>query len=897
VLEAGGTIVVPSRQRALAVRLAWAQSQLQAARRSWAAPDVLHFTAWLQRCVDESRRALLGDLRRLGAHEEWLEWRRAALAAADGLELLQPAALADSLREAARLQRDWGLPRASQEGPEGELYERARARVAARCRALGAVQADDWLRLLQQAVPGGRPLLLAGFDSLGSALAERLAALGARRLIAPGGRCEPDRVVQARDLDDELQQAARWCRAQLLANPRARLLVIVPQLAQCRARAARTFSRVLQGGALLAGEPPEALHAIEGGQPLADYPLVHAALALLTLTAGEQSFSEVSAWLRSPYLGLGGLAPRVALELQLRDRNVVRARLDGLPALARRLLRGAAGELLAESLGLLHSAVVEPGNVRDNTGAWARRIADWLLLAGWPGAAPLGSEEQQQRARFEELLGEFAQLAPAAGTLRLADAVALLTQLAQRTLFEPATGDVPVTLTASLGDPLVTYEGIWVAGLNAEQWPRPARPDPFLGVVAQRAAGIAAASAAGQATLARAAMAAWRARAGELVLSCARLEGDSELQPSSLLGLGAPPEWSVPLPEFECDALRAALQAGARREPLPALPATALPAGQALPGGTRALGLQAQCPFHAFAELRLGARDLPEPAHGLPARERGVLLHASLQAVWQRLGGSAGLAGAQGLAREQLVQGAIASAIAGFRAQLVLPVAPLLLAIEARRLRALILQLLADESQRAPFTIVGLETMLATQLGGVPIDVRLDRIDELLDEQGGLSGHCVVIDYKSGRPVGFNPLAGRPEQAQLLAYGLLAPGSLAALATVHLREARVQWRGAAANSGTLPGLAKKSVAGAQWQAWQAHWSNVVPALALEVAGGVARVDPLMSACRHCHLDLLCRVGSTRHALGSEEPEVAADSLDDPPGRADAGASSAVAADD
>jgi ATP-dependent helicase/nuclease subunit B len=892
-LLAGGTLLVPSRQRAVAIRLAYAHGRLAEGARSWAAPDVLTPKAWLQRCVDESRLQLLGGGRRLGAHEEWLAWRAAAREAAEGLGLLQPAALADALREATELQRDWQLPSAAQEGPEGQLHERARQAFTARCRALGAVSGDDWTLLLGHARPVLRPLWLAGFESLGTALRARLESLGACCLpvpgdaatrdaairdsgagAAPGATAAPvdaDRIIPARDLDDELQQAARWCRTKLLADPGARLLVVVPQLAQCKARAARTFDRELQGSGLLAGPPGEALQAIEGGQALADYPMVQAALAWLGAMAGESQFDMHSTWLRSPYLGLGGLAARLDLEVRLREHDVGRAALEAFMRLVRQLARGSVAEVLQAALAPALAALAAERGARREAGAWAPLLAAWLEQAGWPGSDALGSDEQQQRQRFEELLGEFAHLSAAAGRLRLGDAVALLTQLAQRTLFEPATGDVPVTLTASTGDPLVRYDGIWIAGLNAEQWPRPARPDPFVGVAAQRRAGILRANAEGQAMLARAAMAAWRARADDLVYSYSQVDGDAELQPSSLLGRNAPPDEIEVLPAAGPDGLRTALQAASRREPLPVSQATPLAPGESLPGGTRALGLQAQCPFHAFAELRLGARALPEPAQGLSARDRGVMLHAALQRTWESLGDSRQLADCRGAAREQLVATAVADAVQRFGNAALVPVPQALLAIEARRLHQLVLQMLAADELRAPFAIGGLEQMLNTELGGVPIEVRIDRHDALLDARGQPTGQVVVIDYKSGTPSAFDPLAARPAQAQLLAYAQCVPGELAGIAYVHLREGRLQWRGAVAESTTLPGLGRKAVAGEQWPAWRAHWAQVVPRLAQQLAHGVAWVDPLESACRQCHLAALCRVGSARHAAGCEAP--------------------------
>src|SRR5205814_1790311 len=85
-----------------------------------------------------------------------------------------------------------------------------------------------------------------------------------------------------------------------------------------------------------------------------------------------------------------------------------------------------------------------------------------------------------------------------------AQALGLLRELAARSAFRPADADPTVTLSSALADPVVEYDGIWVAGLHAEVFPQPVQPDPFLPLPAQVAAGIPAASAAGRLAQARA---------------------------------------------------------------------------------------------------------------------------------------------------------------------------------------------------------------------------------------------------------------------------------------------------------------------------------------------------------------------------------------------------------
>ena len=89
-LQRGGTLIVPTRQRARAVQLAYAAAQLAQRR---AAPGRARMSSacpgWLRR---ETERAAGADPqawpRLLSAAEEWYLWRESTAAAAASLELL-----------------------------------------------------------------------------------------------------------------------------------------------------------------------------------------------------------------------------------------------------------------------------------------------------------------------------------------------------------------------------------------------------------------------------------------------------------------------------------------------------------------------------------------------------------------------------------------------------------------------------------------------------------------------------------------------------------------------------------------------------------------------------------------------------------------------------------------
>ncbi len=123
---------------------------------------------------------------------------------------------------------------------------------------------------------------------------------------------------------------------------------------------------------------------------------------------------------------------------------------------------------------------------------------------------------------------------------------------------------------------------------------------------------------------------------------------------------------------------------------------------------------------------------------------------------------------------------------------------------------------------------------------------------------------CVIIlDYKSGAAQTFRPLDVRPRQPQLLAYAVLATGTVAAVAAVHLGADQIRWRGAAAEPALLPELSRTRAPTAPWPELLGHWRRVIEGLVRDFAAGKSAVDPLPGACQYCQLPALCRVAPSR----------------------------------
>ena len=922
VLEQGGTVIVPSRQRAHAARLAHAAAELRRGHRVWTTPAIFSVEAWLTREIE--RYAATGGTkvpRLLSPAEEWFLWRQCAADATGELELVNRGALAEALRRASALAAEFGidirgagaaqgrgrrespgstdvlgLPEGSgdastrtalmdEPGTEAALLAEVQLAVDERCRSLGAATVASLIpQLATAAVRAGTSAAVAsGFLTLPPRL--KALATPARDIPAEGGPT----VVTAADESDELERIAEWCKTQIEHNADARILIALPGAPGTRERLATLIRQAIDPTRWLIGAPSSAgetdsLVVIEGGAPLAQMPAVAHALSTLSWLSGNPGdFEAVSSWLRSPYWKSPGEVPRARLDLWLRERERMQFNLRDLTG----ALAGAASALAPaarEITSQINKATVLLGQGAASPRDWSERFRAALDVFGWPGERVRGSDEQQTVVRFHELLDEFGQLASAARSISRSNAIQWFAELATRTAFRPADDDAVVTISSVLAAPVVRYDAIWIAGLHAEAFPQPVQPDPFIPVAAQLAAGVPAASASGRLAEARALLNQWRTCTDALVLSAPSRAEDLELLPSPLLA-----EWTREASAPGSSWLPTRVHREGLLETLEDGTGVAWPIEKPLPSGTRSLELQNQCPFRAYAELRLGSTPLDAPEPGIAADLRGQLLHAALQKLWSRLRDSHGLAALSDSALEAAIRRCVEEAASETQqnspshrtrpapvsdAQGDLfgnPQYSPALTRECRRAEKLISTLCALERERASFRVESteLDTTLRTS-GGAQLRMRIDRVDAL--DTGGRA----ILDYKSGRRGTADWYGERPSHPQLLAYLAALGDDVAGMATVNVTAREVRFDGIA-NAGDLLPKVKGVEAdfgtapGDAWPKWRQQWRERIEQLAAAFVAGHAAVDPKPGACDYCHVASICRISDRVAPAEGDEP--------------------------
>jgi ATP-dependent helicase/nuclease subunit B len=872
-LSAGQTLIVPTAQRAAALRLGFAAQQLAAGQRAFRTPDVHGLSGWLRERphFDPEGR----PLRRLGASEEWLLWRDAVAQAAARLSLPWSAGLVDAVRQSATLLFEWRIDPAAllpAGTPEAVLLAESLTGMDIRVADRSAVASWRALALLADDPPRRTPAF-AGFAFHTPARRALLAAWAQRGAAAAqyagGSTVAATRIAPVRDPADELALAAQWCAERLSATPGARLLVVVPELIGRHTEVQRVFAEALDPGYLhrSATAADEAVFALEGAAPLRSYaPIVDGLRALQVLTQAIE-LSELSQWLRGSWWRHPDAARRAQLDVWLR--GVVPPRLNARQLL--QALRAAPPALLAHAdavAALLTRALGALGAAPTTLGEWSGRFGQVLAIFELTAhaARQRGSHTQQVLRRLDELLQECAALPAALGQFDAVEALSIFTQLLTRTRFEPASGDAAVTLTASFADPILRYDGIWVSGLHAGAIPEHARFDPFIPAALQRQAGIVAADPAALVEQAQQALATLSRTCHEFVLSAPAHAEDRELAASPLLAAyAAHPHL---LTDRSVAALPQTIRAARRVERY--ADGTGLPWAQGvpLPAGTRAVELQSRCPFRAYAQLRLAADPLETPLPGITPRERGRMLHRALELLWQGLGGSAELAVARAVdclnvridaciaqAAEEILHGADPDGAAdeafspAADATGLLELRRAAITRELGRATRLIRQLCDLEGARAPFAIQELETAHRLEIAGALINVRIDRVDRLAD------GTHAILDYKSGRAVSPDWDVERTTHPQLLVYLQAAGLPVSALAVAHLDPKSVVFKGIGDQDGRLPGVQ----AADDWALQLTGWRQQVARLAGDFVRGHASVDPMDGACDYCHLQAFCRI--------------------------------------
>lgn len=897
-LEHGGTLVTANQRQAQALLLRYAKAQSTTA---WPKPAIVAWPQWLEQSFVEYSLKHNTEIRLLDdIQSEWV-WQQIIDSDDASDELLNRSACAASAGTAWQLVQDFAVTERELKlypSAETDAFVRWANQYATQLERLKRIdrsQLARWLCNCLQAKSWQPPsvLLSYGFERWLPVQRELLQAIQAKggqlHELQLASDAQKLKVVAAADPEQELLHAVQWANEQTkFQSPddpqqafkaSSTVAIVVPDLHHRRARIESILSSVLQPNLHNLDEQQHQTQHwfdISAAATLADEALVRLAFNWLSLLQGHAGFNVFSSILRSPWFDTDECLSRSRLEVHLRSLGLGQFTLTQIMQLAGLTEAAWYSPGLQSKLRLLLESR-QKFNGRQSASEWVTRLSDLLVRLEWPlsedddldalnDAAKQSSQRHNLQQRWTQLLDQFKQLSPRDEHITGKTMIAWLQRLASNIPVQQARPHARVQVLGLLEALGQRFSAVWVTGMTATNWPAAPKPNPLLPVALQRRYQMPQSSPAQELKYAQHATATLQTCAPDVVFSYPQTEQDVNQHPSPLITALADidkGELIQPQPAWHAMWQQRHLQAfnDQKAPELINLDDEVAAAVGVTHGGSGVLKAQAQCPFQALAAYRLKAEALPQLQPGISALQHGNCVHAVLHTFWKSFK-------PEQLADEAARNTHLHDCIEQVLSQNTIP------CLRQTRLREayshylqtnLEAWLTVEADRPVEFTIQSLEQSKPLQIGPLHLNVRMDRVDQMVD------GSRVVLDYKSGRGNPKHWSDERLSEPQLPLYALNMP-NIGGVAFANLHPRYAGFMGFTLQPDQLPGVpALGSGRGelhrsySDWPTLQQMWKQRLETLAGDYFHGHAQADPLPAACQYCRRYSLCRIANINEA--------------------------------
>ena len=618
---------------------------------------------------------------------------------------------------------------------------------------------DDALSLPDQVFISEQALLTPSSKLFIEALSETCSV---QQLQTSNYESIPDLVV-APQLNDECEQVASWIKENISdLNDFCSIGVLVPDLNAYKAPLQSALSRILYPQSLFPSEGAQICEpwVFEGGDKLLSYPLIMSAWDIISLQGSRLPTEHLSRILRSP--NVAGWpehrSTRAAIDVVWRERLSPLSKLPSALKLAS-FTSGFTPASIQFLVDIKEDLVTAPREQLPSQ--WVRFFDQLLLKAGWPNTESTDPVVIQCRRGLSQAMDVFRALDRQLGIVSHSDALSWLHHILSTKKFSLSREwHTPVRIMNYDEAISLKFDAVWIMGLDDASLPRRAEPSPFLPLTLQQASGIPDSDPEQVLIRDAALLKSLLGSAPSVVIShCKENASGARLHLSSLVELHneIQPYTASNSYQLTCELttpdtdLVSPINLGDLAE---------------LRGGTGLFKEYASSPFLAFLKYRLNLAQFPEPEEGLNHRMQGILVHDALQHFWVAVRNKSTLESMSEDGVNTLVGECVDKAMdhpelypARYGASL--------LALERLRLVTLISCWINDKerSRLEDFEVISVEKSLNTNFMGIPLKLRVDRIDSV-------NGHKLYIDYKTGGIDGQSMNASSLTEPQLPIYAL-----------------------------------------------------------------------------------------------------------------------------
>ncbi len=756
----------------------------------------------------------------------------------------------------------------------GELYREARRRFASALQRQQAITAAELLinlnacEWVEWMVPYKHIITTPSFirRSAEEAFLSRLASYASKPHFNMGYKdnvntANADIVsVSRHQFSTELEErraAIAWATQRLQRHVSAkhpqRIAIVVPELQRERS----AWERALRAARLD--------YNLSLGLPVSKHPWAAAGFTLVGALVSSVPVEIVSAALRHARWGRTGDSLRAISyrERELLERGVSRCTLDEFCSEQVAALRSIR-DRISQALGAFSLR-----RERLSRGQWSS-VFEKLIDALSERESALDSGTFQLRASLLESIENWIELDDWLPAVTLVQAQQELIEIADQSAFQPEGSDAPLQVMGLLEAAGVPFDAMWFCGSSDRVLPERQRANPFLSTYWQRSARAGLAD--GDECEARAArlLHGWQGL-------CADIRTSIPLERA-----GEPQQWSPLWRDFhlrEFDAVNHLPEVRAvveiERVNDEKAPRWLLREDESR--GTRTFEAQALCPRRGFAEGRLRLKPWPTPQSGLSPLQRGELVHA----VAQRLG--------EALKRTHNDFDRMRAGIAGWIHESIeesrreLPQIPAVVwTSESVRLQKVFASVIEIEARRNPFRVLDIEKTIHSEIGGLRLSMRIDRLDALSQSDGDGDGDAnqsayAVIDFKSGNVQRAQLYDERLTLPQLPLYAqALGMDNVAAVAFAKVGDDEQGFTSLGSEASGFAASRNTRNPPPEWATLKLQWQRQLEELANELLSGEASIAPASGeiTCRTCDFDRFCLVDRRAlRALANDSDDV------------------------
>lgn len=844
----------------------------QNAKSTWQLPTIVSFGAWLKQLWQSFILEFAQPLPTLilNSHSLFI-WHNIIQQQLIGQEMLSVGDLAQLAQTARSLLSYWEVdyhPRLTELNLDQQRFYGWLKEYRARLNGLNWIDEADLLPFLLQYPDVLKKIISKKVQIIFYAFPENEHSPVLKRLISFLGKIcqvstpgalplvkeftESPRLFAATNPEHEIEAMVRWAYQSYLNNSGTHIACIVPKLSQQLPMLERIFKDVFQLDSL-SGEAIPYNFSIK--RSLLNAPMINMAFKFFSLLLYPRyTKEEVCYLLRSCFIygAETEFSRRASLEANIQQSIKKDWSWNELYELA---VQFECHEWL-KILLTLQQAIDMVRKQKRTIRHWAEFISRLLEQIGWPGERPVCLLETNVLNSWLALLDQWVEMDFLAdgfkdkktdcGLFSYQEALDSLLKLArQKTICNNVNTRIHVM---SLGDAWgMSFDYVWVMGMDESALPLPAQPHPFLLLSTQLNYGMPRSSAEKEMEYASEYWQQLHLINSELITSYAKLQDDIHVTPCRFVQ--HLPHYASPYQHSGNSYEKLALE----KIQDPGL--MALSDMETVKGGSAILKSQAECPFKAFASYRLRALPVELDISEIDSRRRGIFIHRALEILWEEL---QYLSKLMILTSEQLeiVGDKVVAKALQIKEARDLPLA--LLVCEKNRIKKLLMEWIEVEKTRVPFQVIAAESYHEIELAGLSFKLRIDRIDQLEN------GQKILVDYKTGQPSVNDWFGERPTEPQLPLYTIASNDQdVIGIAFAQVKAGHCTYRGVAPEK-TIPGcypLERYTKEDYSWEDQKKIWQDELYRLAQDFRQGKTEVDPKEGekTCQTCQLQSLCRV--------------------------------------